>query len=166
MPDYLRSREGKCSKLHTSHLVTMSAYLEMASTSLPALTPGGPSNHDILDSTGHCLLSLDGGGVRGLASLYILQRTMKELNFRRKARGLGPKKPCEIFDLMGGTSTGGYALPAPFCATRIKAIQTNRNHVGSIADVGRRLHHCLHQAHQADLREAREPINHELSGAC
>jgi hypothetical protein len=64
-------------------------------------------DEDILDSTGYCLLSLDGGGVRGLATLYILQRTMKELNIKRKAKGLGPKKPCDIFDLIGGTSTGG-----------------------------------------------------------
>lgn len=67
----------------------------------------GTENDEILDTTGYCLLSLDGGGVRGLASLYILQRSMKELNFKRKAKGLGPKKPCDIFDLMGGTSTGG-----------------------------------------------------------
>jgi patatin-like phospholipase/acyl hydrolase len=75
--------------------------------SLPASLVGSSSSDDILNSTGYCLLSLDGGGVRGLASLYILQRMMKELNFKRKARGLGPKKPCDIFDLMGGTSTGG-----------------------------------------------------------
>ncbi|KAH8727730.1 acyl transferase/acyl hydrolase/lysophospholipase [Phaeosphaeriaceae sp. PMI808] len=61
----------------------------------------------ILDSTGYCLLSLDGGGVRGLATLYILRRTMNEVNFERKKTGLGPKEPHEIFDLMGGTSTGG-----------------------------------------------------------
>jgi patatin-like phospholipase/acyl hydrolase len=72
-----------------------------------------PSGEDILDTTGYCLLSLDGGGVRGLATLYILQRTMKELNVKRKAKGLGPKKPCDIFDLIGGTSTGGSALLMP-----------------------------------------------------
>ena len=72
----------------------------------------GSDYDDLLDTTGHCLLSLDGGGVRGLASLYILQRTMKELNFKRRAKGLGPKKPCDIFDLIGGTSTGGYASPS------------------------------------------------------
>jgi patatin-like phospholipase/acyl hydrolase len=73
---------------------------------LPTMLPSSSGDH-ILDSTGYCLLSLDGGGVRGLATLYILQRTMKELNIKRKAKGLGPKKPCDIFDLMGGTSTGG-----------------------------------------------------------
>jgi hypothetical protein len=61
-----------------------------------------------LDNTGYCLLSLDGGGVRGLSTLYILQRIMERLNFEREEAGLRPKKPCEIFDLIGGTSTGGY----------------------------------------------------------
>ncbi|KAH3962123.1 hypothetical protein HBI25_217790 [Parastagonospora nodorum] len=78
-----------------------------SSGSSSSATPGNLASNDVLDSTGYCLLSLDGGGVRGLATLYILQRTMKELNFRRRDKGLGPKKPCEIFDLMGGTSTGG-----------------------------------------------------------
>jgi len=82
-----------------------------SSGSSSSATTGDQAKNDVLDSTGYCLLSLDGGGVRGLATLYILQRTMKELNFRRRDKGLGPKKPCEIFDLMGGTSTGGSALP-------------------------------------------------------
>ncbi|KAF2177935.1 FabD/lysophospholipase-like protein [Zopfia rhizophila CBS 207.26] len=47
------------------------------------------------------LLSLDGGGERGLSSLYILQRLMEELN-----REDSPW-PCECFDLLGGPSTGG-----------------------------------------------------------
>jgi patatin-like phospholipase/acyl hydrolase len=61
-----------------------------------------------LDNTGYCLLSLDGGGVRGLSTLYILQNVMTRLNFTREEAGLQSKKPCEIFDLIGGTSTGGY----------------------------------------------------------
>jgi patatin-like phospholipase/acyl hydrolase len=65
------------------------------------------SNDRTLDNTGYCLLSLDGGGVRGLSTLYILQGIMSRLNYTREEAGLGPKKPCEIFDLIGGTSTGG-----------------------------------------------------------
>jgi len=61
----------------------------------------------LLDTTGLCLLSLDGGGVRGLSSLYILKSIMDRLNTTRKAKGLSPVKPCEMFDLIGGTSTGG-----------------------------------------------------------
>ena len=47
---------------------------------------------------GYRLLSLDGGGVRGLASLYMLR---KILSF------VGSPKPCDYFDMIGGTSTGG-----------------------------------------------------------
>jgi patatin-like phospholipase/acyl hydrolase len=60
-----------------------------------------------LDTNGLCLLSLDGGGVRGLSTLYILKRLMDRLNYTRKADNLASVKPCEVFDLIGGTSTGG-----------------------------------------------------------
>ncbi|KAF8588358.1 FabD/lysophospholipase-like protein, partial [Ramaria rubella] len=47
----------------------------------------------------------DGGGIRGLSSLLILQELMNDLQDRQ---GLpGPPLPCEIFDLICGTSTGG-----------------------------------------------------------
>ena len=48
-----------------------------------------------------CLLSLDGGGVRGLSTLQILKRLMESINPDN------PPKPCEYFDMIGGTSTGG-----------------------------------------------------------
>lgn len=55
---------------------------------------------------GKKILSLDGGGVRGLSSLLILRYIMKEVGLK-----LNPPKPdlrpCEYFDLIGGTSTGG-----------------------------------------------------------
>lgn len=57
--------------------------------------------------TGLCLLSLDGGGVRGLSTLYILKSLMTRLNHGRQAIGASALKPCELFDLIGGTSTGG-----------------------------------------------------------
>ncbi|MCJ1468429.1 hypothetical protein MMC07_007057 [Pseudocyphellaria aurata] len=47
------------------------------------------------------LLSLDGGGVRGLSSLAILKRLLEIVN------PVAPPKPCEYFDMIGGTSTGG-----------------------------------------------------------
>jgi patatin-like phospholipase/acyl hydrolase len=68
-------------------------------------TYGGEPNP--LDTTGLCLLSLDGGGVRGLSTLYILKSIMDRLNSERKKSDLPPVKPCEVFDLIGGTSTGG-----------------------------------------------------------
>jgi patatin-like phospholipase/acyl hydrolase len=50
------------------------------------------------------LLSLDGGGVRGLSSLYILQRIMISIDPDNPD---DPPKPCDCFDIIGGTSTGG-----------------------------------------------------------
>jgi patatin-like phospholipase/acyl hydrolase len=47
------------------------------------------------------LTSEDGGGIRGLSSLIILKYLMKRVNSQ------SPPKPCEYFDLIGGTSTGG-----------------------------------------------------------
>jgi patatin-like phospholipase/acyl hydrolase len=64
-------------------------------------------DHNPLDTTGVCLLSLDGGGVRGLSTLYILKGLMARLNSQRQDAGLPRVKPCEVFDLIGGTSTGG-----------------------------------------------------------
>ncbi|CAG8393837.1 unnamed protein product [Penicillium salamii] len=61
---------------------------------------------DPVDSTGLCLLSLDGGGVRGLSTLYILKGLMDRLN-QKRPKGSPARKPCEVFDLIGGTSTGG-----------------------------------------------------------
>ena len=62
---------------------------------------------DPLDHTGLCLLSLDGGGVRGLSTLYILKGITARLNSERGLASLPPVKPCDLFDLIGGTSTGG-----------------------------------------------------------
>ncbi|KAL6706652.1 hypothetical protein ACN47E_005194 [Coniothyrium glycines] len=75
-------------------------------TYISGYTPGTTEQYN-LDNTGYCLLALDGGGVRGLSTLYILRSIMDRLNYMREEAGLQPKKPCEIFDLIGGTSTGG-----------------------------------------------------------
>ncbi|EON65801.1 hypothetical protein W97_05040 [Coniosporium apollinis CBS 100218] len=47
------------------------------------------------------LLALDGGGIRGLSSLMILEQLMQTIDPD------SPPKPCEYFDMIGGTSTGG-----------------------------------------------------------
>jgi patatin-like phospholipase/acyl hydrolase len=47
------------------------------------------------------LLALDGGGVRGLSALMILKQLMEAINPD------APPKPCDYFDMMAGTSTGG-----------------------------------------------------------
>ena len=48
------------------------------------------------------LLALDGGGVRGLSALMILSQLMEAVNPD------SPPKPCDYFDMIGGTSTGGW----------------------------------------------------------
>jgi patatin-like phospholipase/acyl hydrolase len=53
------------------------------------------------------ILSLDGGGVRGLSTLLILQKIMDKLNRDRRDNGDPEVRPCDVFDLIGGTSTGG-----------------------------------------------------------
>jgi patatin-like phospholipase/acyl hydrolase len=60
-----------------------------------------------IDANRLCLLSLDHGGVRGLSTLYILKRLMDRLNHERQKAELSHIKPCDLFDLIGGTSTGG-----------------------------------------------------------
>lgn len=47
------------------------------------------------------LLALDGGGVRGLSALMILAQLMEAVDPD------APPKPCDYFDMIGGTSTGG-----------------------------------------------------------
>lgn len=49
----------------------------------------------------------DGGGVRGLSTLLIIKALMAKVNAERGKEGLSSVKPCELFDLIGGTSTGG-----------------------------------------------------------
>ncbi|KAK9258491.1 acyl transferase/acyl hydrolase/lysophospholipase [Lipomyces tetrasporus] len=51
------------------------------------------------------LLSLDGGGVRGLSELLILKRLMHRIQPQTKSQKLA--KPCDFFDVICGTSTGG-----------------------------------------------------------
>ncbi|KAI1130681.1 hypothetical protein F5Y10DRAFT_262831 [Nemania abortiva] len=60
-----------------------------------------PTSNDRSNENALCLLSLDGGGVRGLSSLLILKKLMESLDFTN------PPRPCECFDMIGGTSTGG-----------------------------------------------------------
>jgi hypothetical protein len=52
-------------------------------------------------------VNLDGGGVRGLSTLLILKALMAAVNDERIKVGQSAVKPCELFDLIGGTSTGG-----------------------------------------------------------
>lgn len=51
------------------------------------------------------ILSLDGGGVRGLSSLIVLREIMYHI--QRETEQDRTPDPYEYFDLIGGTSTGG-----------------------------------------------------------
>ncbi|KAE8365962.1 acyl transferase/acyl hydrolase/lysophospholipase [Aspergillus caelatus] len=68
----------------------------------PAVPPMRADGFDAGTERPLRVLSLDGGGVRGLSSLYILRDVMQRLN-----PGGKPPKPCDVFDMIAGTSTGG-----------------------------------------------------------
>jgi patatin-like phospholipase/acyl hydrolase len=57
------------------------------------------------------ILSLDGGVIRGISSLYVLKELMAQIERDRHVIIQPPSattlRPCEVFDLMCGTSTGG-----------------------------------------------------------
>lgn len=53
-------------------------------------------------------MKIDGGGVKGLTTLYILQQIMHTIKFKENLESY--PQPCDYFDFMGGTSTGGYVL--------------------------------------------------------
>jgi predicted acylesterase/phospholipase RssA len=61
-------------------------------------------NHIIPKGRQLCLLSLDGGGVRGVSILHILKRIMQGIE---PDAGKPVPKPIDYFDMICGTSTGG-----------------------------------------------------------
>ena len=50
------------------------------------------------------LLTLNGGGVRGLSSLIILDQLIETIDLD------SPPKLCDYFNMIGGTSTGGLVV--------------------------------------------------------
>jgi patatin-like phospholipase/acyl hydrolase len=52
------------------------------------------------------ILSLDGGGVKGFSSLLVLERIFRTIQRDNDLPEI--PRPCDYFDLIGGTSTGGY----------------------------------------------------------
>jgi len=56
----------------------------------------------------HDLENVDGGGIRGLSELCMLEQLMLQLN---REAGLESSdtalKPCDVFHMICGTSTGG-----------------------------------------------------------
>jgi uncharacterized protein len=67
-------------------------------------TDWGPLAERYRETRPRRMLALDGGGIRGLLTLQILDRLEQELRRRQNA---GPEfRLCRFFDLIGGTSTG------------------------------------------------------------
>lgn len=69
-----------------------------------------------------CLLSIDNGGVRGLATLFMLRQALSYV---------GSPKPCDFFDMIAGTGTGGSVYHAlatliPTDLARLIAIMLGR----------------------------------------
>jgi hypothetical protein len=89
---------------HHAEAAELSAAQKSAfTTALARMTISDTADADDAQGTkGLCLLSLDGGGVRGLSILVILGDIMAKANEARDP----PLKPCELFDLIGGTGTG------------------------------------------------------------
>lgn len=69
-----------------------------------------PPSPPVLPRDGARLLSLDGGGVKGVSSLVILEEIMEKVKYIEISRGSKDKsdrRPADYFDLAAGTSTGG-----------------------------------------------------------
>jgi patatin-like phospholipase/acyl hydrolase len=70
------------------------------------------------------LLSLDGGGVRGLSSIMILRALMTSINHGREEKS----EPWQEFDMIGGTSTGGL-LAIMLGRLRMSVVQCEKSYV-------------------------------------
>ena len=75
------------------------------SAALSSPSPAGPRDASKMRAPPKIrkILSLDGGGVRGLSIIIILKHLMRNLNRKRQVE----TQPWEEFDMIGGTSTGG-----------------------------------------------------------
>ena len=70
------------------------------------------------------LLSLDGGGVRGLSSIMILRALMTHMNHGRSDK----VEPWQEFDMIGGTSTGGL-LAIMLGRLRMSVVQCEKSYL-------------------------------------
>jgi patatin-like phospholipase/acyl hydrolase len=63
------------------------------------------------DATPLSILSMDGGGVRGISELYMLKELMDQIKLKlvndNPNDPVPDIRPCNVFDLICGTSTGG-----------------------------------------------------------
>lgn len=73
-------------------------------TPAPDWSHWGPLQTRYREARPRRILSLDGGGIRGLMTLQVLQR-LEDL-LRERGGGSPDYRLCDTFDLIGGTSTG------------------------------------------------------------
>ena len=72
-------------------------------------------------------LLTEGGGVRGLSALLILRELVEDIAV---SEGLSvPPKPCEYFELIGGTSTEGLIAIMLGSLGMVKAVPMSVNRV-------------------------------------
>lgn len=87
------------------------------------------------------VLSVDGGGVRGLIPALILQDIMRRINFLRVRTGHGPLRAAhEAFDLFAGTSTGALlvlGLTKPEPEQPLDIVETYRRRSATIFPLSR-----------------------------
>src|SRR5208283_3167133 len=74
------------------------------------------------------ILSLDGGGIRGVLTLEFLEVIEGKLRDRYKNNTL---LLCDYFDLIGGTSTGSIIAAALACGLSVSELQTLYSNLGT-----------------------------------
>lgn len=83
--------------------------------------PSSPSvslGRSIMPSKALRILTLDGAGIKGLSELFILQHLFDKV---KGITGLTDIQPCDVFDLIAGSSTGG--LNAIFLGRMVMSIE-------------------------------------------
>lgn len=98
-------------------------------------------------------LRADGGGIRGLSTIMILERIMKSFNYGRKGNDI--QQPWQVFDLIGGTSTGGF-VAGHILVSRLtaEASQNNCHYAWPAQNEFERMRNCIYQLVRADLQTA------------
>ncbi len=92
------------------------------------------------------ILSLDGGGIRGLLSAHLLAALEQKLNEKWRSRHGRPPEPplrlTQFFDLIAGTSTGGILACALLCPDEQapdRPRYSARETIGLYRDYGRQI---------------------------
>lgn len=80
----------------------------------------------------HRVLALDGGGIRGIISLGVLQALEEQLR-EREGHGSADFRLCDYFDLIGGTSTGAIIAAGLARGMSVEQISTFYGQFGRTA---------------------------------